>query len=39
MSIIKLAEQFAKKEYAQHDKGSQRGHIEAVMKIELKLSK
>ncbi len=39
MSIIKLAKQFARKEYAKHDEEHQWPHIEAVMEIALKLAK
>ncbi len=39
MDIIKLAEQFARKEYAQHDKKHRWKHVEAVMEIALELAK
>ncbi len=39
MSIIKLAEQFARKEYAKHDEEHQWLHVETVMEIALKLAK
>lgn len=39
MNIIKLAEQFAKKEYAKHDEDHQWTHVVKVMKIALMLAK
>lgn len=39
MSILKLAEQFAKTEYAKHDEKHQWSHVETVMDIALKLAK
>jgi HD superfamily phosphodiesterase len=39
MNILKLAEQFAKKEYKKNDKMHQWNHIEEVMKLALYLSK
>lgn len=39
MSILKIAEQFAKKEYSKHDENHQWNHMQNVMKIALKLAK
>lgn len=39
MSILKIAEKFAKKEYAKHDENHQWTHIKKVMNIALKLAK
>ena len=38
-AIIKTSENFAKKEYAQHDKQHQWKHVEEVMTVALKLAK
>jgi len=39
MDILKLAEQFAKKEYAKHDADHQWSHVKEVMRIALVLAK
>jgi len=39
MHIIKSSIQFAKQEYAKHDKNHQWGHVQDVMKTSLKLAK
>lgn len=38
MNIIQLTKQFAKKEYARHDPLHQWNHVEAVMKMAIKLA-
>ncbi len=38
MNIIQISEEFAKKEYAKHDKDHQWDHVEEVMKVALKLA-
>ncbi len=39
MDIIKSSENFAKKEYAKHDKKHQWNHVESVINIASKLAK